>query len=161
MAGDFIHKILKTLLGKASSQAPEQKVTMTQQMEALLPSAVSDRRIDVRFVVRTPCHYELVEGPDSRTALVRGKAYSLNISAEGILLLLDRKPEHRQLVAIHNPALQRQQTVPLFEVRWTTQLPAGASQERYLAGCHLTFGRFPYFLLQRNHLDQNISGLSL
>jgi hypothetical protein len=62
---------------------------------------------------------------------------------------------------IRNPALQRQRSLTLFEVRWSTHLPVGTTHPRYLVGCRLAFGRFPYFLVQRQHLDRDISGLSL
>ncbi|MBI4002921.1 MAG: hypothetical protein HY348_14215 [Nitrospira defluvii] len=125
-----------------------------------MPIAQSDRRIDVRFAIRTPCTYDLIDGQDHAATSSPGEAYSLNVSADGILLLLDRKPQDRQLVAMRNPALQ-QRAVTLFEVRWMTHLPVGTTHKRYMVGCHLTFGRFPYFLVQRHHLDQHISGLSL
>ncbi|MCS6289693.1 MAG: hypothetical protein H8K10_12030 [Nitrospira sp.] len=98
-------------------------------------------------------------GSDASTKL--GKAYSLNVSSDGILLLLDQKPQGRQLLSLQNPALQRQRSLTLFEVRWSTLLPVGTTHPRYLVGCRLAFGRFPYFLVQRQHLDRDISGLSL
>ncbi|MCC2641183.1 MAG: hypothetical protein K0S45_1596 [Nitrospira sp.] len=161
MAGHFIHRILRKLTGNSEPSAFRHELPVNNDFERLSSRPRSDRRIDVRFAVRSPCIYELVEGQGEEACTVRGKAYSLNISVGGILLLLDRKPDKAQLVAIYNPALQQHLDGPRFEVRWSMPLPFGKTPERYLAGCHLTFGRFPYFLVQRHHIDQNISGLPL
>ena len=120
-----------------------------------------DRRIDERFAVRGPCAYELIGRQGSDAAIARGTAFSLNVSSEGILLLLDLQPQPRQLLELHNPALKGRHAVTLFEIRWATKLPLWTARQRYLVGCHLTFGRVPYFLFQQRHLDQHISGLSL
>ena len=124
------------------------------------PIAQDDRRLDARFAIRTRCTYELMDGQDQESTTSPGEAYSLNVSTDGILLLLDRKPQDRQLVAMRNPASQQYATT-LFEVRWITHIPVGTTHKRYMAGCHLTFGRFPYFLVQRHRLGQHLSGLSL
>ena len=161
MAADFIHRILKSLRSVHEPQPPLHHPLVDNQPQQPSPIPPRDRRIDARFTVRTPCAYELIEGESHEGDTVPGKAYSLNVSSDGILLLLDQKPRSRQLLSIKNPALQWQQTVTLFEVRWATHLPVGTTHKRYLVGCHLTFGRFPLFLVQRQHLDRHISGLSL
>lgn len=121
-----------------------------------------ERRNDERYSVRGPCAYELIEGEGKEAVVVHyGTAYSLNVSADGILLMLDRQPLVRQLLEVHNPSVAGRQAVTLFEVRWSTCLPTGSTKPRYLVGCRLSFGRFPYFLFQRGHLDRNLSGLSL
>jgi len=161
MANDFIHRILRALTGNSRSPSSDHHSAVNNRLDSPLPRPQIDRRIDVRFAVRSPCNYELIEGQGHEALTIRGKAYSLNVSAGGILLLLDRKPQTKQLVAIYNPSLQQHHAVPRFEVRWSTPLPVGKTHERYLVGCHLTFGHFPYFLVQRHHVDQNISGLPL
>ena len=153
MVADFIHRILRSLTGAI--------MTDSSHDDSTSPRSSDDRRIDERFAVRGPCAYELIEGHGPDASIVHGKAYSLNVSSEGLLLLLDRKPQPRQLLEIHNPVLEGRHAVTLFEVRWSKRLPFWTTQDRYLVGCHLTFGRLPYFLFRRNHLDQNISGLSL
>ena len=55
------------------------------------PVAQRERRIDARFSVKTPCLYGLLRERRQDTPLISGKAHSLNISSEGILLLLDQK----------------------------------------------------------------------
>jgi hypothetical protein len=159
MDSNFIHRILRSLIGK-ENLAPTTHSAVDNLIGQPLPVSPRDRRIDARFAIRTRCTYELLEGRDQDATAPPGEAYSLNLSTDGILLLLDRKPQDRQLVAMRNPALQ-QRTVTLFEVRWLRHLPVGTTHKRYMVGCHLTFGRFPYFLVQRQHLDQHISGLSL
>jgi hypothetical protein len=161
MASDFIHSILRSLRGTPGPQSTIRHPAVDNRMEQSVPIPQPDRRVDARFTVRTPCTYELIEERSHEPIVIPGKAYSLNVSSEGILLLLDREPQGRQLLAIQNPALQRQPAVTLFEVRWATSLPLGTTQKQYLVGCHLTFGRFPFFLVQRQHLDRHISGLSL
>ncbi len=160
MASEFIHRILRSLMGHPTPHPVAPPLVVDNLLCQPLPIAQHDRRINVRFAIRTRCTYELIDGQDQESTSSPGEAYSLNISADGILLLLDRKPQDRQLVAIRNPALQQHGTT-LFEVRWMTHLPVGTTHKRYMVGCHLTFGRFPYFLVQRHHLDQHISGLSL
>ncbi|HVG02388.1 MAG TPA: hypothetical protein VM842_05825 [Nitrospira sp.] len=159
MDSDFIHRILRSLGSKETAPKPTQQAV---DIFGVHPSPASphDRRIDARFAIRTRCTYELVDGRNQEAVSPHGEAYSLNLSTDGILLLLDRQPQDRQLVAMRNPALQ-QRTVTLFEVRWLRHLPVGTTHKRYMVGCHLTFGRFPYFLVQRQHLDQHISGLML
>lgn len=102
-----------------------------------------------------------MQGQRHEAPIISGKAHSLNISSEGILLLLDQKPQGGELLTLHNPDLQPQRATSLFEVRWTTELPVGPQQPCYLVGCYLAFGRFPFFLIQRRHLDRDISSLSL
>ncbi len=160
MASDIIHRILRSLTGNAEPQAISPSRAVDRLVVEPPPVVQHDRRIDTRFAIRTRCAYELVDGLDQQSHYFPGEAYSLNLSADGILLLLDRKPQDRQLVAMRNPAV-RQRDLTLFEVRWMTALPAGTNPSRYMVGCHLTFGRIPYFLIQRQYLDRHISGLSL
>ncbi len=162
MSTDFIHRILSQLKGQIMTDSLHRDPAFRPKSDewAMAPDS-DERRIDERFAVRGPCAYELIERQGTETAVSHGRAFSLNVSAEGILLLLDQKPHIRQLLEIHNPALTRRHAVTLFEIRWAKRLPVWTAQERYLVGCHLTFGRIPYFLFQRGHLDQNIGGFTL
>jgi hypothetical protein len=125
------------------------------------PELLDDRRGDERFALRGPCAYELIDHLGDEPSVLRGRALSLNVSSKGILLLLDSKARPHQLLEIRNPALKGRHAVTLFEIRWAQALPSWTTRERYLVGCHLTFGRAPYFLVQRIHLDQQVSGLYL
>lgn len=122
---------------------------------------LKERRLDARFAVRTPCLYVLDGNQHRATPTISGKAHSLNVSSGGILLLLDQQPQTGQVLSLQNPALQSQQRISLFEVRWTTSLPLGTQQGCYLVGCHLAFGNFPFFIVQRQYLHRDISSLSL
>jgi hypothetical protein len=160
MAPEFIHRILTVLIGHQKPQVLAVQRGVDNMLCHRAPIAQDDRRLDARFAIRTRCTYELMDGQDQESTTSPGEAYSLNVSTDGILLLLDRKPQDRQLVAMRNPASQQHATT-LFEVRWITHIPVGTTHKRYMAGCHLTFGRFPYFLVQRHRLGQHLSGLSL
>ena len=157
----FIHRILRPLENALTPTSRTRSHTVDNHRPSSLPVPQRERRIDARFAVKTPCLYGLVQEQRQEAPLISGKAHSLNISSEGILLLLDKKPHGGQLLTLHNPALQRQRGSSVFEVRWTTELPVGSKQPCYLVGCHLAFGRFPFFLIQRRHLDRDISSLSL
>lgn len=161
MAANFIHRILRSLHSSLGSISTGKPPAVDNQPPPLFSVSRQERRIDARFAVRTPCLYELGKEQQQETPAISGKAHSLNVSPGGILLLLDQKPQAGQLLTIHNPALQPGRGISLFEVRWTTPLPVRAPQPYYLVGCHLAFGRFPYFLVQRQHLDRDISSLSL
>lgn len=140
----------------------EQNRQFNREHEHQTDLGPDERRNDERYSVRGPCAYELIEGEGKEAAVVHyGTAYSLNVSADGILLMLDRQPQVRQLLEVHNPSITGRQAVTLFEVRWAKCLPTGSTTPRYLVGCRLSFGRFPYFLFQKGHLDHNLSGLSL
>ncbi len=161
MTTNFIHRILRSLQSTVVPVSTPKPLVVDNQPEPPVPDTRRERRIDSRFAVRTPCVYELGKEQRQEASTISGKAHSLNVSSEGILLLLDQQPQAGQLLTIHNPALQPQQGISLFEVRWTTQLPLGTPQGCYLVGCHLTFGQFPYFLVQRQHLNRDISSLFL
>jgi hypothetical protein len=114
----------------------------------------NDRRFDQRFSVRSLCSFKLMETNGSGPTMTQqGAAYSLNVSADGILLLLDREPLIQQLVEIHNSQVSSQEVATLFEVRWVKALPIGSIRPRHLAGCRLAFGRVPFFLFQRRNVE--------
>ena len=122
--------------------------------------STEDRRLDQRFCIRALCSFELKGRSDhSPIAVQRGAAYSLNVSTDGILLLLDREAHIQQLVEIHNSRVPRPGVATLFEVRWVKTLPIGSVRPRYLAGCRLAFGRVPFFLFQRRNADEPFSAL--
>ena len=160
MTTNFIHRILRSLHGSLQPISTTRPHAVDNQPTLLVPVPKQERRIDTRFAVKTPCLYELGTEQPQGTPAISGKAHSLNVSSGGVLLLLDQHPQAGQLLTIHNPALEPQRGISLFEVRWTTQLPLNVSQPCYLVGCHLAFGRFPYFLVQRQHLDRDLSSLS-
>ncbi|HQR16138.1 MAG TPA: PilZ domain-containing protein [Nitrospira sp.] len=161
MASNFIHRILKSLRVSSEAARSVEPLIVDNHADAPLTEAVRERRLDARFAVRTPCLYELDREQRRDIPMIFGKAHSLNVSSSGVLLLLDQQPHTGQVLRLQNPALQSQQGISLFEVRWTTSLPLGTQQGCYLVGCHLAFGRFPFFLVQRQYLHRDISGLSI
>ena len=161
MTAHFIHRILRSLRNSLADTSSVRPHTVDNSRTAPPPLPQHERRIDARFAVRTPCLYGLMQGQRHAAPIISGKGHSLNISSDGILLLLDQKPQGGEWLTLHNPDLQPQRAASLFEVRWTTELPVGPQQPYYLVGCHLAFGRFPFFLIQRRHLGRDISSLSL
>ena len=161
MALNFIHRILRSLRPSVDQEASIEPLVVDNKADVPLAEILRERRLDARFTVRTPCHYELDSEHRRGTPVIAGKAHSLNVSSGGILLLLDHRPQAGQVLSLHNPALQSQPGISLFEVRWTTSLPLGTQQGCYLVGCHLAFGRFPFFLVQRQYLHRDISSLSI
>jgi len=161
MSSNFIHRILKSLQGPVAAVSALSPQTVDNGLDAQLEQALPERRLDARFAVRTPCLYALKKEPRHTPPMISGKAHSLNVSSGGVLLLLGQQPQRGQVLTLHNPALQSQQGISLFEVRWTASLPLGAHQGCYLVGCHLAFGHFPFFLVQRQYLHRDISSLSL
>ena len=158
----FIHRILRSIRHTTMNDRDEQNGPFDNDHENQTDLGPDEHRNDERYSVRGPCAYELIEGEGKEAVVVHyGTAYSLNVSADGILLVLDRQPLIRQLLEVHNPSVTGRQAVTLFEVQWAKCLPTGSTTPRYLVGCRLSFGRFPYFLFQRGHLDHNLSGLSL
>lgn len=164
MTSNFIHRILKSLRGSVNPSSAIEPLIVDNTPTAL-DEGLRERRLDARFAVRTPCLYELDREQRRATPTISGKAHSLNVSSGGVLLLLDQQPQTGQVLSLHNPALnpalKSQQGISLFEVRWTASLSPGSQQGCCLVGCHLAFGRFPFFLLQRQYLHRDISSLSI
>ena len=161
MASNFIHRILRSLRSSVDPTPSVEPLVVDNITDLPLTEVLRERRLDARFAVRTPCLYELDRKRRRETPVISGKAHSLNVSSGGVLLLLDQQPQTGQVLSLHNPTLHSQPGTSLFEVRWTTSLPLGTQQGCYLVGCHLAFGRFPFFLVQRQYLHRDISSLSI
>lgn len=161
MSSNFIHRILRSLRSSVDPTPSVEPLVVDNITDLPLTEVLRERRLDARFAVRTPCLYELDRKQRRETPVISGKAHSLNVSSGGVLLLLDQRPQTGQVLSLHNPTLQSQPGTSLFEVRWTTSLPLGTQQGCYLVGCHLAFGRFPFFLVQRQYLHRDISSLSI
>lgn len=161
MASNFIHRMLKSLRGLSEPSSTIRPLIVDNEQDAPYSEPLKERRLDARFAVRTPCLYELGGNQHRAAPTISGKAHSLNVSSGGILLLLDQQPQTGQVLSLQNPAVQSQQRISLFEVRWTTSLPLGTQRGCHLVGCHLAFGSFPFFIVQRQYLHRDISSLSL
>ncbi len=82
--------------------------------------------------------FEMEEPPSVPTGpetAMRGKALSLNMSPGGMLLLMDWRPEHEQVLRLQIPAsAQYLRTPTLAEVRWIRALPFPGHQNLCLVG---------------------------
>lgn len=163
MNTELIHRILRYLTTGRDQQSKAEPSSVSSARSRFTSFILSNnRRGEERFPVRGACSYELVDNPGSESPVIHyGQAHSINVSTDGILLLLDRQPQLRQLIEIHNPASPASHLVTLFEVRWTNPVPIGSATQRHLVGCRLTFGQPPYFLLQQGSMNQPLSGWAL
>lgn len=93
--------------------------------------------------------YEMIEGRGEDSIVIQqGKALALNVSSDGILLLMDQVPQVQQLLRVHTPRSNSSHTSMLFEVCWTSQVQTGLHDCKGLVGCRLISGPSPYLLLQ-------------
>ncbi len=109
-------------------------------------------------MLRRACSYEMIEGLDEDSIVIhQGEALALNISPEGILLLMDQVPQVQQLIEIHTANSKKSHILTLFEVCWTRQIQFGVQDCQYLVGCRLTFGPSPYFLFQNKSVEHRLA----
>ncbi len=87
--------------------------------------------------------YEMTAPEAGNGSLVReGKALSLNISSGGMLVLMDRAPDIKQVLKVYVPTpITIAETPTLAEVRWTRKLPIGGSNSHvtYFVGLKFIF----------------------
>lgn len=96
-----------------------------------------ERAAVMRFVP-----YEMREflGEDS-IVIHQGEALSLNISAGGMLLMMDQALPARQVLELHMPASTVVNVPTLVEVCWTRPVPIEDDAMRYLVGVKFLEGR--------------------
>ena len=81
------------------------------------------------------CPYEIRESlGDDAIAIHQGEALSVNISREGMLLLMDQSPPVQEVFEIQVPVSTTGKTPWLVEVCWTRQIPIEDCESRYLVG---------------------------
>ena len=71
-----------------------------------------------------------------------GKAFSLNISSGGMLVLMDQAPQIEQVLKVYVPTpITIAETPTLAEVRWTRKVPFGKSNGNgaYFVGLKFMF----------------------
>jgi hypothetical protein len=120
--------ILSGLSGERSS--PEQVARRHEQR-------VSERRV---------CSYALCESIDEAGVVIQeGRAYSLNRSQHGILLLLGYPPNAKQILELHIAEAQWRRSVNLYEVQWTKPVSIESRGDLFLVGCRLVFGPSRYW----------------
>jgi hypothetical protein len=121
---------------------------------------LSDRRQEVRVHESKVCVYGLCElTKDERVVIEQGEAYSLDLSAHGVLVLMGRKPRHRQLLELHVPQSGWEYAVNLYEVQWTKILPVESHGNLFLVGCRLLLEASRYWAFNP-HVKRS-SGLGL
>lgn len=89
-----------------------------------------------RFPLHYSCPFEMIEPLGEQLVVThQGEALSINISARGMLLLMDQAPEPRQKLKVQVPTpLKMINTPTRAEVRWTRQIPIEEDVSRYLVG---------------------------
>jgi c-di-GMP-binding flagellar brake protein YcgR len=100
-----------------------------------------DRRSSERVPLIQSCPYELSTfNPGGTVALSQGRAYTVNISHSGMLLLMTQAPSNRQVFEVHAPMVDKPETtLKLVEVRWTSQISAADEGVMYLVGVKFLF----------------------
>jgi hypothetical protein len=103
-------------------------------------SAEPDRRGGQRQPKIQPCFYQLsrIAGRDI-IEFSDGHALSLNASQGGLLLLMPRPPERRQVFEVQTPASGEGRGVTLVETCWTRELTFGDRGKVYLVGVRSLF----------------------
>lgn len=116
------------------------------KIETAPPTLVSSRRCEVRIKKHRVCSYELCESIDEDAVVIQqGELYTLNRSANGILLLMGEAPRIGQLIELHIPESRWRHSLNLCEVRWTKPVHAGPQGDLYLVRCCQTLGPSPYW----------------
>ena len=150
-----LHRILSSCLARGKQTVKTEEESESPH-ECLNPSAPPPRqpRLEERRILWHACYYELIKGLGEESIIShRGRAFALNISSEGILVLMDQAPQVQQLLEIHTPSSKRNHILTLFEVCWSRQIQVGVHDCKYLAGCRLTFGPSAYLLFKRKDVE--------
>lgn len=113
------------------------------QTEWEWPIATSQQNHSERVALLRPIPYEMTAPVEDPSAPNRqGKALSVNISAGGMLLLMDHAPGIEQVLKVYVPTpITLAETPTLAEVRWTRRLPFGRTNggSAYFVGLKFMF----------------------
>jgi hypothetical protein len=106
--------------------------------------------LDLRMTKREDqyqlCTYEMVDQLEIETAIIEsGRAFTINHSAGGMLLLMPRAPETGRYVEVRTGPTVGRRAAYFFEVRWSKPIPIESEGGLYLVGCQRTFGPLHYF----------------
>ncbi len=82
------------------------------------------------------CPYELSEaGGSNQILLHKGEALSINVSADGMLLMMPHTPGHQQIFEVYVPSpTNKSEKLTLVEVRWARQVLQEAKDSMSLVG---------------------------
>ena len=102
-------------------------------------------RCEARMDYRSMCSYEVLEVIDEKSFVIEdGKAFALNRSTEGMLLIMALAPHAKQLIEVHTLRSGWGRTANVFEVRWTRPVQVESFGNLYLVGCRRIFGPCHY-----------------
>jgi hypothetical protein len=103
------------------------------------------RRCEARMDYRRMCSYEVFESIGKKSVVTgQGKAFAVNRSKEGMLLLTALVPHAKQLIEVHTPRFGWGRTVHVFEARWARPVQAESLGNLYLIGCRRILGPCHY-----------------
>jgi hypothetical protein len=117
------------------------------QTSAVMPATAipPGRRCEARMDYRCLCSYGVLETIEGKSVVIeQGKAFALNRSTAGILLLMRQAPHAKQLIEVYDPRYGWGRTVNVFEFRWTRPVQVESFGNLYLVGCRRTFGPCHY-----------------
>lgn len=101
----------------------------------MLPSSKRLKRT-VRYPLVESCPFEIIESLGQElTVTHRGEALAVNISSNGMLLLMDLPPPLKQELRVQVPTpLTMVKTPARAEVRWTREIRMDGAECRYFVG---------------------------
>ncbi len=119
-------------MGKPSSQL----LRVSQMIQV-----ARERRGSERVRCKLVCLFELTKLVDSTTVkLIKGSGHAINRSVRGMLLLLPKEVNNRQVIVIQLPSkAKKKQSTKLVEVCWTRPILISARVKMYLAGSRFLF----------------------
>jgi hypothetical protein len=127
----------------STEQEPNVRRTDVDQAPNVTPGLTISlgRKSEGRKDHQELCSYELLDASEEESAVIeQGTAVALNRSMEGILLLMRRAPQVKQLIEVHSSRQGWGGTVDVFGVRWTKTVPVESFENLYLVGCQRMFG---------------------
>ena len=136
----------ETILAHSVTSLPqEQNVRNTDEDRASTVTSGQTippgRRREVRKDHQDLCSYEMLDAAEEESSVIeQGTDFALNRSTEGILLLMRRAPQAKQLIEVRSSRQGWGGTVDVFGVRWTETVPVESFENLYLVGCQRIFG---------------------
>lgn len=100
-----------------------------------------ERRSSERVPLVQPCPYEFSTVRGTETVdLSHGQAFSVNVSGQGMLLLMPQAPQQKQVLEVQVPSTTGQSSaLKVAEVRWTSKVPVDAEGDMHLVGVRFIF----------------------
>lgn len=107
-------------------------------------------RAERKLLIR-PCRYEMTESHEGRPLMSHeGYGLSVNVSDQGMLLLLPQPPQVQQVFDVLAPMpAESSPTAYVVEVRWTKQVAADEEGCLWLAGVRFLTAPHPALRTER------------